>query len=63
MFAAADRGRGGSDVCQQTIETWRKDETKPQRDARMAWWREAKFGNVHSLGLYSCRWRLEGKNL
>jgi len=29
------------------------DETKAQRDARMAWWREAKFGMFIHWGVYS----------
>jgi alpha-L-fucosidase len=35
------------------IENWRKGETKQQRDERMAWWREAKFGMFIHWGLYS----------
>ena len=30
-----------------------KVETKAQRDARMAWWREAKFGMFIHWGLYA----------
>jgi alpha-L-fucosidase len=29
------------------------EETKPQHDARMAWWREAKFGMFIHWGVYS----------
>ncbi len=36
-----------------TIPLGRPDETKAQRDARMAWWREARFGLFIHWGLYS----------
>ncbi len=35
------------------IVPWRVDETKEQRDARMAWWREAKFGMFIHWGPYA----------
>jgi alpha-L-fucosidase len=30
-----------------------RSETKPQRDARMKWWREARFGMFIHWGLYA----------
>ena len=42
-------------VTAQTNQT-DKIETKEQRDARMAWWRDAKFGLFIHWGVYSgCR--------
>lgn len=35
------------------IQAWRPGETKEQRDARMAWWKEAKFGMFIHWGLYA----------
>ena len=32
------------------IGAGQEGETQQQRDARMGWWRNAKFGLVHSLG-------------
>lgn len=45
------------------IEMWRPGETKEQRDARMAWWRDAKFGMFIHWGLYAIKGgNLNGKN-
>ncbi len=45
------------------IQAWRPGETKEQRDARMAWWKEAKFGMFIHWGLYAIRGgNLNGKN-
>lgn len=40
-------------VVAQTNQT-DKIETKEQRDARMAWWREAKFGMFIHWGVFPC---------
>ncbi len=41
-------------ACHVTASSWPyEDETKEQRDARMAWWREARFGMFINIGLYS----------
>jgi alpha-L-fucosidase len=40
----------------------REEETKEQRDARMAWWRDAKFGMFIHWGLYAVPGGVYGKN-
>ena len=49
---AAGQGRTPQTPTAQTSQT-DKVETKEQRDARMAWWREARFGLFIHWGVYS----------
>ncbi|MEI6073995.1 MAG: alpha-L-fucosidase, partial [Verrucomicrobiota bacterium] len=47
--------------------SWLPGETTAQRDARMAWWRDAKFGMFIHWGLYSLpadgEWHMRNKKM
>ena len=54
LFAGLLSGLPVGTASGQTAPTWPyKNETEEQRDARMAWWREARFGMFIHWGVYA----------
>ncbi len=63
LLAAAPQAVDDPESASAPIAMWRPGETKEQRDARMAWWRDAKFGMFIHWGLYAIKGgNLNGKN-